>query len=78
MADPVTPESIAEAANAPASASADGRSASAVSIDGQKDALELKETRAAASGRNPSGGAPSGWNMLAPATFVSSSTVGRR
>ena len=78
MADPVTPESIAEAATAPASASADGRSAAAVPIDQMKEALELTEARAAAAGRNPVGGAPSAWNMTAAANFVSPGTVGRR
>ncbi len=77
MADPVTPQSIAEAATEPASASADGRSATAVSITDMLAALAAKQAADAAEGTNPLGGAKSGWNMLRPAKGVLPGTTGR-
>src|SRR5688500_536020 len=52
VAEPVTAETIAEAATAPASASADGRSATAVSISEQLKALEALQAATAATGTN--------------------------
>lgn len=54
MPDPVTPESIAEAATAPAEASADGQSAKAVSIPDQIKAAQFAAANATdARGRKP-------------------------
>ena len=61
MPDPVTPESIAEAANSPQSASVDGRSATAVSISEQIKAAEYLKSAEAAEETNTSGGPRSGW-----------------
>ena len=77
MAEPVTPETIAEAATAPASASADGRSATAVSISEQLKALEALQAATAATGTNPLGGSKSGWNMDRRAKGVLPGTTGR-
>lgn len=67
MADELTPESIAEAATAPASASKDGQSATAVPIDQQIKAAEYKAAADAASEPNEQGGQKSGWRGLRPA-----------
>ncbi|MDY3555313.1 hypothetical protein R5W24_004455 [Gemmata sp. JC717] len=71
MADPVSAESIAEAAAAPASASSpDGRSASAHSIPDQIAALQLQQAETEAEGKNAQGGPRSAWNMTRPATAI--------
>ncbi|VTR92808.1 unnamed protein product [Gemmata massiliana] len=77
MADPVTPDTIAEAANAPASASADGRSAASHSISDMLAALAAKGAADAAEGTNPLGGSKSAWNMTRPAKAVLPGTTGR-
>lgn len=64
MPDPVSADSIAEAANSPASASVDGQSASAVSISEQIKALQLGATTDALAGTNDNGGPKSGWGRL--------------
>jgi hypothetical protein len=62
MPDPVDADSIAEAAASPASASVDGQSASAHSIEDQIKAAEyLKQQEAIDSGANEQGGKKSGW-----------------
>ncbi len=60
MAD-LTPESIAEAATQPASASVDGRSAAAVSIPDQIAAAKFAGSATALDGINDNGGSKSGW-----------------
>ncbi|HEY1191922.1 MAG TPA: hypothetical protein VGE74_30105 [Gemmata sp.] len=78
MPDPVSADSIAEAANSPASASApDGRSASAHSIPDQIAALQQQQAEAEAGGTNAQGGPRSAWNMTRPATAVLPGTTGR-
>lgn len=67
MADPVTTDSIAEAANSPASASVDGTSAAAVPIGDQIKAHQYAATNDALSGTSDNGGPKSGWNRLRPA-----------
>jgi hypothetical protein len=62
--DAVSAESIAEAANSPASASVDGRSAAAVPIDQQIAADRYAKGATALSGTNPNGGKRSGWGKL--------------
>lgn len=67
MADPVTTDSIAEAANSPASASVDGMSAQAVSIGDQIKAHQYAAANEALAGTNANGGPKSGWSKLRPA-----------
>lgn len=65
MPDAVDADSIAEAANSPASASVDGQSASAVSIPDQIAAAQNKAAADALAGSNSTGGGPvSGWSKL--------------
>lgn len=77
MADPVTPESIAEAAAQPASASSDGRSAAAHPIPDQIAAADYAAAQEASEGTSAAGGPRSGWNMLRPAKAVPPGTTGR-
>lgn len=77
MADPVTPESIAEAAAQPASASSDGRSATAHPIPDQLAALDRAAAEEAAEGTNAAGGPKSAWNMTRMAKAVPPGTTGR-
>lgn len=60
----LSPESIADAATQPASASQDGRSAAAVSIPDQIAADKYLKQAAAVEGTNESGGPRSGWGSL--------------
>lgn len=65
MPDPVTADTIAEAANSPASASVDGQSASAHSISEQIKAQQNKAASDALEGSNSTGGGPvSAWSKL--------------
>jgi hypothetical protein len=75
--DPVDADSIAEAANSPASASEDGRSASAHSISDQLAALAAKQAADAVGESNAQGGPRSAWNMTRPAKAVPPGTTGR-
>lgn len=70
MPDPVDADSIAAAAAGPASASVDGQSATAHSIESQITADQYKKAAEAAEGGNPRGGPRSGWNMTRPAKAV--------
>jgi hypothetical protein len=63
-------DTIAAAAMKPASASQDGRAATAVSIPDQIKALEKLEAQASVSGTNQNGGHRSGWAGLRPARVV--------
>lgn len=67
MPDPVDADSIKVAAASPASASVDGRAATAVSISEQIKAAQFGATDDALTGTNANGGARSGWNALRPA-----------
>jgi hypothetical protein len=69
MPDPVTADSIAEAAASPQSASVDGRSATAVPIDQQLKALDRLEAAEALEGTNASGGPVSGWSKMRTAKY---------
>jgi len=60
----LTPESIAEAATNPASASVDGRSAAAVSIPDQIKADQYAKAAGMADETNANGGPRSGWSKL--------------
>lgn len=60
--DPVSADTIAEAANAPASASVDGRSAQAHPIPDQLKALQNTAVADALAGTNQNGGPVSGWS----------------
>lgn len=62
--DELTPESIAEAATQPASASVDGKSAAAHSITDMIAADKYARAAAAAEGVNENGGPRSGWGTL--------------
>ena len=64
MPDAVDADSIAESATFPASASVDGQSATAHSIDQQIAAEKNKAISDALAGTNASGGAKSGWSKL--------------
>ena len=66
----LTPESIAEAATQPASASVDGQTAAAVSISDQIKALQFAKGATALEGTNENGGPKSGWNKLRTAKAV--------
>jgi hypothetical protein len=77
VAEPVTPESIAEDANQPAAASADGRSATAVPIPDKIAAADYAAAQAASEGTNAAGGPRSAWNMTRPAKAVLPGTTGR-
>ena len=57
----LTPESIAEAATQPASASVDGRSAAAVSIPDQIAAAKFEGAETSLTGVNENGGPKSSW-----------------
>lgn len=61
MPDPITAEDVAIAANSPASASADGRSATAVTIDAKIKALDKAAVTEALEGTNENGGPVSMW-----------------
>lgn len=60
----LTPDDIAEAAAAPASASTDAGSASAHSIPDQIAAAKFQAAGNALDGTNDNGGPKSGWNKL--------------
>jgi hypothetical protein len=75
MPDELTPETIAEAATQPASASVDGRSAAAVSIGDQIAAHKYAAAQAALAGTNASGGPKTGWNKLRTARAKPPSAV---
>lgn len=64
MPDPVTPDSIAEAAAAPASGSVDGQQAAAHSISDQLEALQNKKVADALVGTNTNGGPVTGWGKM--------------
>ena len=64
MPEPVDADTIAEAANSPASASVDGQSASAHSISDQIKAQQNKAAADALEGTNANGGPVSGWSKL--------------
>ena len=70
----LSPESIAEAATQPASATQDGRSATAVPIDQQKSADMYRKNAAALDGTTADGGQRSGWRGLRIARVRGSST----
>ena len=70
MATAVTPDLIAEAATAPASASVDGQSATAVPVDQQIAADVYAKSATTASGANANGGARTGWGALRPARAI--------
>lgn len=63
----LTPESIAEAATNPASASVDGKSAAAVSIPDQITADKYAKAATALDGTNDNGGPKSAWGATRPA-----------
>lgn len=71
----LTPESIAEAATKPASASQDGRSAAAVSIPDQITAAKFAAAESALEGTNDNGGPVSGWSKLRTARASSNGAV---
>jgi hypothetical protein len=71
----LTPETIAEAATQPASASVDGRSAAAVSIGDQIKAHQYAAAQTALEGTNESGGPVSGWGKLRTAKVKPPSAV---
>lgn len=77
VADPVSADSIAEAANAPASGSVDGQSVSVHPIPDQIAAKQLADAEAAAGGSNAQGGPRSAWNMTRPAKAVPPGATGR-
>ena len=77
MADPVTPESIAEAASQPASATVDGQTAAAHPIPDQIAADQYAKAQAAAAGTNNRGGPPSAWGMTRTAYGVPPGATGR-
>jgi hypothetical protein len=77
MPDPVTPDSIAEAAAAPASASNDFGSASAHPIPDQIAAHQYAAAQEAVEETNAYGGSRSGWNMTRPAKAIPPGAVGR-
>lgn len=62
--DPVSADSIAEAANGPASASVDGQTAAAHPIPDQLKALDKKAVEDALAGTNQNGGPVSGWSKM--------------
>jgi len=61
MPDSLTPDTIAEAATAPQSATVDGTTVSAHSIPDQITALQHQKAAAAVAGTNAGGGPKSGW-----------------
>lgn len=63
----LTPEAIAAAAQEPASATVDGRSAAAVPIPDQIEAARFAAASDALAGTNDNGGPRSGWAFLRPA-----------
>ena len=71
----VTAESIAEAATQPASASADGQSAAAVSISDQIAAHKYAAAQASLDGTNDNGGPKTGWSKLRTARAKPPSAV---
>ena len=70
MAEPVDADKIAEAANAPASATVDGRTAAAHPIPDQIAADQYRAANEAAAETNARGGARSAWNMTRPAKAI--------
>lgn len=71
----LTPESIAEAATQPASASADGRSAAAVPIPDQIAADKYAKAQTGLEGTNDNGGPRSGWGRLRTARASNNGAV---
>lgn len=71
----LTPESIAEAATQPASASVDGQSAAAVPIPDQIAAAKYKAAADALNALNDNGGPRSGWSRLRTARARSNGAV---
>lgn len=63
----LTADDIAAAAQQPASASVDGRSAAAVPIPDQIAAAKFQAVADALDGTNDNGGPKSGWGKLRPA-----------
>jgi hypothetical protein len=61
MPDELTPDSIAESATAPQSATVDGTTVAAHSIPDQIAADQYRKGTAAVSGTNTGGGPKSGW-----------------
>lgn len=64
MPDPVTADSIAEAAANPQSASVDGQQASAHPIPDQIEAAKFAASNTALDGTNDNGGPRSAWGRL--------------
>ncbi len=75
MPTAVTADTIAEAANSPASAAVDGQSASAHSISEQLKALQNNSAADALAGTNDSGGPVSGWSKLRTARAKNAGAV---
>lgn len=65
--DELSPDTIAEDANLPASASQDGRAATAVPIPDKIAADKYQKASAALEGQNANGGPKSGWGATRPA-----------
>lgn len=72
---PITADDIAEAAAAPASASAGGQSATAVSIPDQIEAAKFQAGANAVAGTNANGGPRSGWGACRPAKVIPPASV---
>lgn len=70
MPDPVTADSIAEAAANPQSASVDGQQAAAHPIPDQIEAAKFQASNEALDGTNDNGGPRSGWGRLRTARVV--------
>lgn len=70
MPDPVTIDTIKEAANSPASATQDGMSAAAVPISEQIKALDKSAVDTALSGTSSNGGPVSMWSKLRMARAI--------
>lgn len=69
MPDPIDADALAEAANSPAAASVDGRSASAHPLGEVAKILDRQEARDALEGSNANGGPVSGGSKLRMAKY---------